>query len=196
MIKTGYRFERLTGKQSAGYTMAELMVVTAIISILAAMSFGLLSRMRSQTIESSAAAALNVLATGYEMYYFFNKSYPQWGPDERFQSPKELWDHLCEEDFIPASYKNITYDSTTGYIYGFAEDYAVEIAQYNPTDPTASRKNSYFIIFRPYNFQRDALAIGFNPPTGWVAVRPRKGTDPAGYRDFRLFVFKRGGAGE
>ena len=39
-------------------------------------------------VDADGLAALNVLATGYEMYYFENRAYPQWGPGEKFGSPK------------------------------------------------------------------------------------------------------------
>jgi len=181
-------------RTSRGYTMLELMVVSSIISILAAMSFALLSRTRVQAIETAAMSGLNTIATAYEMYYFFNKEYPQWGQNQRFSSPEDLWDHLVSEDFLPHSYKNVDFDADTGYIYGFTDDYAVEIVPFDELDPTTSQKGSYFIVFHPYNFQRDALAIGLNPPTGWVAVRTRRGQNAEDYRSFHLYVFKRGGA--
>lgn len=187
---------RSTRGRIRGFTMVELMVVSAIISILAAISFALLSRMRSQVVETNALSALNALATAYEMYYFHNTSYPQWrspaeGGGERFDSPKQLFDHLLEEEYLPPSYWSYKYDDETGYIYGFTQDYAVEILPFGPDDPTTSRRNSYFIVFHPYNFQRDALAIGSNPPTGWVAVRPRRGREGGDYRSFGLYTFHR-----
>ena len=171
--------------------MVELMTVCVIISILAGMSFALLSRMRSQAVDANALAALNVIATGYEMYYFENHSYPQWGPGEKFGSPKEIWDDLVAEDFLPYAYKNVEYDAATGYITGFTEDYTVDIAKRDPADPVNGSRNSYFIIFHPYNFQRDLLAIGINPPSGWVAVRARRGREGADFHLFNLYVFKR-----
>ena len=54
--------------RSRGYTLVELMTVAWIISILSAMSFALISRMRMQAAETNGVVALNVLATGYEMY--------------------------------------------------------------------------------------------------------------------------------
>jgi type II secretory pathway pseudopilin PulG len=176
--------------------MVELMVVSAIISILAAMSFALLTRMRSQVIETNALSALNALATAYEMYYYHNTSYPQWrspseGGGQRFESPKQLFDHLLEEEYLPPSFSTYRYEEETGFIYGFTQDYAVEIMPFNPGDPTTSSRNSYFIVFHPYNFQRDALAIGTNPPTGWVAVRPRRGREGGNYRTFGLYTFHR-----
>ena len=186
------RTQRRSGRyRIEGYTMVELMTVSMIISILAAMSFALLSRMRSQAIEATAMNALNALATGYEMFYYHNRSYPQWGPDEEFKSPKEIWDRLIDEDYLPQSYRKVDYDPGNGYIYGFTQDYAVEIIKFNSADPLSSSRNSYFIVFHPYNFQRDALAIGIDPPTGWVAVRARRGREGADYRTFKLFVFRR-----
>jgi len=176
-----------------GYTMVELISVCTIISILAAMSFALLSRMRSQAVETNALSALNTLATGYEMYYFYNSSYPQWGPSERFESPQEIFNHLVDEEFIPRSYRNFTYDQNTGYIYGFTQSYAVEIPQY---DPITSSPSSYFIVLRPYDFQRDSLAIGTSLPAGWVAARARRGPDDVNYQLYRLYVPHRGGATE
>ena len=177
-----------------GFTMVELMTVCMIIGILVAMSFALLSRMRSQVVETNALQALNTLATGYEMYYFQNNSYPQWGPDEDFKSPWEIWKMLVDEDFIPHAYGRVDYDPAAHYIFGYTADYAVEILQRDPDDPFSESKGSYFIVFHPYNFQRDALAIGNNPPTGWVAVRARRGQEGGNYKTFTLFVSKRLGS--
>jgi len=179
--------------------MVELLTVCAIISILAAMSFALLSRMRSQVVETNALSALNSLATGYEMYFYYNRSYPQWGPGQRFSSPRAVFDHLIEEEFLPRSYGRCEYDPATGYIYGFTEDYAVEIPRYDDQDQT-STTNTYFIVFHPYNFQRDALAIGVNVgvdvPQPWVAVRARRGLEGGNYRIYRLYIPHRGGAAD
>jgi prepilin-type N-terminal cleavage/methylation domain-containing protein len=182
---------RMSGR---GYTMVELMVVAAIISILASMSFALLSRMRSQVIETNALAAMNSLATGYEMYYFDYHSYPQWGDGQQFASPGRLLTYLIQEEYIPRSYWNFQIDDDTGYITGMTQDYALEIPEFNNADPTTNRDNSYFLIFHPYNFQRDELAIGLNPPTGWVAVRARRGLVGGNYRNFNLYIFHRGEA--
>lgn len=170
------------------------MVVSAIISILAAMSFALFSRMRSQAIESKAIATLNAVATGYEMYFNRYMEYPQWGPDTRFETPVALWNFLTEEEYIPRSYRNYEFESGTGYIYGITEDYAMEIPMYNPDDITVDPEYSFFIVFHPYNYQRDSLAVGTNPPTGWVAVRPRKGSASGNFRLFRLYIPHRGEA--
>jgi type II secretory pathway pseudopilin PulG len=174
--------------------MVELMTVSMIIAILAATSFALLSRMRSQVVETNALQALNTLATGYEMYYFQNKAYPQWGPNEKFKSPKEIWNVLVNEEFIPPAYNKVDYNTGDHYIYGFTADYAVEILERDRTDPLSESEGAYFIVLHPYNFQKDALAIGTNPPTGWTAVRARRGPEGGNYKYFNLYVFKRVGS--
>jgi type II secretory pathway pseudopilin PulG len=174
--------------------MVELMTVCMIIAILSAISFALLSRMRSQAVDANALQALNTLATGYEMYYFENHSYPQWGPGEEFASPWDIWKNLTRNEFIPKAYNSVDYNPVEHNIYGFTEDYAVEILERNASDPLSNSRNSYFIVFHPYNFQHDALAIGNNPPTGWVAVRARRGKEGGNYKTFNLYVFKRLGS--
>jgi prepilin-type N-terminal cleavage/methylation domain-containing protein len=191
----------LQRRRISGFTLVELLTVSAIISILAGISFALLSRMRSQVIETNAIAALNMIATGYEMYYHRNNSYPQWGPGERFETPNALWDFLTEEDYIPESYGDYHYNVASGYIIGITEDYALEIPMYNAEDITTDAENSFFIVLHPLNFQRDALAIGINPNPadfvdGWVAVRPRKGKVTENFRIYRLYIQHRGGAVE
>lgn len=172
--------------------MVELLVVAGIISILAAISFALLSRMRSQAVETNAMAALNSMATGYEMYYFMNRSYPQWGPGQEFPSPERILDHLIEEEFLPRSWKHYETEQGTGYIFGLTQDYFLEIPEFDPEDTATSATNSYCLILHPYRLQRDALAIGLNPrlPSGWVAVRPRRGVDGGDWQSYDLFVYK------
>lgn len=194
MIRT--KGNRLRKRRNSGYTLIELLTVCAIISILAGISFALLSRTRSQTIESKAIATLNVIATGYEMYYNRFLEYPQWGPEGDFESPTSLWEYLANQEYVPRSYGNYKYDYESGFIYGVAEDYALEIPMYNSEDITTDLENSYFIVFHPYNLQRDTLAIGINPTTEWVAVRPRKGESNRNYRVYRLYIPHRGGAEE
>ena len=191
--KKGNRLQR---QRISGYTLVELLTVAAIISILASISFALLSRMRSQTIESKAIATLNVIATGYEMYYNRFLEYPQWGPERDFESPKALWEYLAHQEYVPRSYGKYDYDYESGFIYGVSEDYALEIPMYNSEDITTDLEYSYFIVFHPYNLQRDSLAIGINPPTGWIAVRPRKGESNRNYRIYQLYIPHRGGAEE
>lgn len=174
----------------SGYTMVELMVVCMIIGILASMSFALLGRIRMQVLEVNAMNALNALATGYEMYYYHNREYPQWGPNEQFDSPKAIWDYLIKEGYLAEAYSKVEYSPKNHYIYKFTTDYAVEILPRDASDPLSSSRQSYFIVFHPYSFQRDALAIGNNPPTGWVAVRPRRGPEGGNYKYFNLFVFR------
>ena len=177
-----------------GYTLVELMTVSMIISILAAISFALLSRMRVQANESNGIVALNVMATGYEMYHYHFSEYPQWGPGQRFGSSRELVNFMAGEGYLPHAFTKATYDSATGYLFGITQDYAMEIVEYNPADPTFGATNTYFIILHPYNFQRDTLAIGTNSPIGWIAVRPRKGMSGYDYKTYRLYAPVRGGA--
>jgi prepilin-type N-terminal cleavage/methylation domain-containing protein len=189
-----YTDRRRWRKEFRGYTLVELLAVSAIISILAAMSFALFSRMRSQVVETNALAALNSIATGYEMYYFVNRTYPHWGPDQEFDSPTGIIDHMIDEEFLPRSWSDYLHEPATDLIYNITQDYAVEIPVFNPDDPTTSSGNSFFIIFRPYNYQRDSLAIGTNPLTGWVAIRPRRGRNNDDYRTYGIYTFHRIGA--
>ncbi len=193
MIK-GHRKLLSQLKNKRGYTLIELMTVSIIISILAAISFALLSRMRTQATETSAMSALNAIATGYEMYYYHYSAYPQWGPDELFSNPKLLLDFMSTEEYFPTTFRKSEYDPISGYMYGIVTDYALEIVMFDPTDPTVGATNTYFVILHPYNFQRDALAIGTNAPSGWVAVRPRRGPDGGDYRSYNLYTPIRGGA--
>ena len=177
--------------------MVELLTVAAIISILAAISFALIARMKSQAIETNAMAMLNSIATGYEMYWFDNHSYPQWGPGQPFGEPSEIIDHLIAEEFIPRSWGTYTVDADTGYLFGMTQDYAVEIPRYESEDTTTSSQNTYFIILHPVRFQRDALAIGNSPLPSrpalnqWIAVRPRRGREGGNYRAYDLMVYRR-----
>jgi type II secretory pathway pseudopilin PulG len=178
--------------------MVELLAVAAIISILAAISFALIARMRSQAIETNAMAALNSLATGYEMYWYDNHSYPQWGPGQPFSSPSEILDHLIGEEFIPRSWSHYKVNTANGDLLNITQDYGLEIPAYDPDDPSTSSQNSYFLVLHPYRFQRDALAIGNSPLGGdspgedeWIAVRPRRGREGGNYRGFNLFVYRR-----
>jgi type II secretory pathway pseudopilin PulG len=170
------------------------MAVCAIISILAAISFALIGRARVQAEETNALAALDTFATGYEMYSYHHSQYPQWGDGQRFSDPRELLEFMTGESYLPNVFSKAKYNPTNGYFYGITQDYALEIVEFDPTNPAYGATNTYFIILHPYNFQRDALAIGTNAALGWIAVRPRRGREGADYRTYHLFTPARGGA--
>ena len=176
---------------AAGFTLIEAMTVCVIISVLAAMSVGLIARAKTQTRETAALSTLSAFTTAYEAFRFRYTEYPQWGPGQRFGSPTDLVDALMAEDMLPTVYAgNYEYFPDFNMFRGFAEDYYLQILPYDPSAPDAPPAGSYFIILYPYNFQRAAIAAIFDPLHGAVTVRARKGDRSGDLSTFRLFTFK------
>jgi prepilin-type N-terminal cleavage/methylation domain-containing protein len=173
------------------FNMIEVITVSAIISILAAMSVILVARAKTQARETAALSTLNAFTTAYEAYRFRYGEYPQWGPEQTFTDPTNLVDYLMDDGLLPSVYKdNYEYFPDHNLFRGFVDDYYLRILPYDPNDVDAPPAGSYFIILVPYNFQRSSLAAIFDPLRGAVTVRARKGDTHADLSSYRLFTFK------
>lgn len=177
--------------KSHGFNMIELMTVTAVISILAAMSCILVARAKTQARETAALGTLSAFTTAYEAFRFRYSEYPQWGPGQRFASPVDLINRLMAEDMLPTVYGgNFEYFPDYNMFKGFTEDYYLQILPFNPDAADAAPSGSYYIILYPFNFQRSALAAVFDPVRGALTVRARKGDASGDLSTFRLFTTK------
>lgn len=171
--------------------MIELMTVCFIISIVAAMSVVLIARAKAQAREVAALGTLSAFTTAYEAYRFRYSEYPQWGPEQRFSDPRNLVNFLMDEDFLPTVYaSSYEYFPTQNFFKGFADDYYLQILPYDPNEPDASPKGSYFIVLVPYGFQKRYLAAIFDPTEGALTVKARKGDARTAFSKYKLFTFK------
>ena len=177
-------------KNQSGFNLIELFTVTLIISILAAMSSVSVIRAKVQARETAALATLTMITTAYEEYRFRYKEYPQWGPDQRFESPTELVDFLIAEGFMPSVYKNYDYYESYNMFRGFTESYYLQILPYDPNALEPPTRGSYYIILVPYNYQRSYLGAFFDPLKGAVTVKARKGDAEGSMDSYRIFTFK------
>jgi type IV pilus assembly protein PilA len=62
-------------KKCMGFTLIELMIVIAIISILAAIAIPEFAKYRESSMDAAAKSALRNLAVAQENYYYFNNTY-------------------------------------------------------------------------------------------------------------------------
>jgi len=62
-------------KKQTGFTLIEMMIVIAIISILAAIAIPEFAKYRESSQDAAAKSALRNLAVAQENYYYFNNTY-------------------------------------------------------------------------------------------------------------------------
>jgi prepilin-type N-terminal cleavage/methylation domain-containing protein len=170
-----------------GFNLIELFMVTTIISILAAMSVILVARAKVQARETAALSTLSMMTTAYEEFHFRYREYPQWGPGQRFNDPRDLINSLVKEGFLPSVFRHYEFYVDYNMFSGFAEDYYLQILPYDPEAEDAPPKGSYFIVLVPHNYQRRYLAAIYDPTRGKVTVKARKGD--GSLDGYRLFTF-------
>jgi prepilin-type N-terminal cleavage/methylation domain-containing protein len=138
-----------------GYSLIEMLIVTAIITILATIPIALLRRSREKTYEAAALKSLRMIALAYENYWAQDgHMYPnyvssgQLSDGIQFKNAEEIWDGMIERSLLPMMYSGTRHDRrdllARGYIFTiYAADYG--------TLPGTNPRNTYAFAMIPYD---------------------------------------------
>jgi len=157
--------ERNTQNVPRGYSLVEMLIVTALIVILATIPVALLRRSREKTYEAEALKSLRMMALAYENYYAqHGHKYPnyrsdgQYAADIEYQSAEQIWDHLVRFSLLPRQYSGFPHDRrdllARGYVLSiYPVDYGAV--------PGMGARNTYAMAMIPYedSIARKAVAI-------------------------------------
>jgi type II secretory pathway pseudopilin PulG len=146
-------------RTARGYSLIEMLVVTAMIIVLATIPVALLRRSREKVFEAEAVRALNVIALGYENYWAQNyHMYPNFRSDRlktaenQFTSAEEIWDSLIRQNLLPRQYSGYPHNQRNlvarGYVFSIYPSNSGTITG-------ANVRNTYAIALIPY---KDSLA--------------------------------------
>jgi type II secretory pathway pseudopilin PulG len=141
-------------RNNQGYSLIEILIVTALIIILATMPIALLRRSREKTYEAEALRSLRMMSLAYESYYSVNgHKYPNYRSngvlteDIEYKSAQEIWDTFSRMSLIPSMYAGTIYNKRDL----LARGYQLSII---PVDSGASAvsgvKDTYAIALIPY----------------------------------------------
>ena len=115
-MRTTQHIDRRTGtaplRGASGFTLIEILLVVAILSILVVLAIPSYYGSRRSTIESSAVAGLREIANAEEMYYNVNNFYPGGKSEDHFGRLRSI------DAFDPKAYQRT--DSVDGFIKGYS----------------------------------------------------------------------------
>ena len=103
---------RLRGQGHHGFTLIEILLVVAILSILVVLAIPSYYGSRRSTMESSALAGLKSIAEAEEMYYHLNNFYPGGKSEDHFERLRAI------DALDPKAYGRS--DSVDGFIKGYS----------------------------------------------------------------------------
>jgi prepilin-type N-terminal cleavage/methylation domain-containing protein len=142
-------------KAQKGYSLIEMLIVTAMIVILATIPVALLRKSREKVFELDALRALRTVAVAYENYYSTHDfQYPNYQSNgavtenNRFHDAEAIWDMLNRENLLPGMYSGFYYDRkdlmARGYRFSiFPSDFG--------DNAEAGAKNSYAFAMIAYD---------------------------------------------
>ncbi len=146
--------ERNRKQSQLGYSLIEMLIVTALITILATIPIALLRRSREKTYELEALRSLRMVALAYENYYNqYGHKYPHYhstgmlSEDIEFTSAEDIWDTIIDYNLLPHLYSGRSHNRrdllARGYQFTiFAADSGIV--------PGDGVKNSYAFAMLPY----------------------------------------------
>lgn len=148
-----------------GYSLVEMLIVSALIVILATIPVALLRRGREKTFEAEALKSLRMMALAYENYYAQQGHlYPNYRSDGRYaddieyQNAEQIWDDLVRSSLLPRQYSGFPHDRrdllARGYILSiYPADYGAL--------PGMGARNAYAMAMIPYegSLARKAIVI-------------------------------------
>jgi prepilin-type N-terminal cleavage/methylation domain-containing protein len=141
-------------KSQVGYSLIEMLIVTALIGILATIPIALLRRSRDKTYEMEALRSLRMISLAYENYYMQNgHKYPHYQSngavteENEFRTAEEIWDTFVAYSLLPHMYSGTRHDRQDllgkGYVFTiFPSDSGVF--------PGDGIRNSYAFAMVPY----------------------------------------------
>jgi len=141
-------------QRDRGYSLIEMLIVTAIILILVTMPVALLRRSREKTYEAEALRALRMMALAYENYYAQQgHMYPNYRTDgaitedTRYKNAESVWDDIVRLSLIPRQYSGYPHDRrdllARGYRLSiFPADYGGQLG--------GGARNTYAMAMIPY----------------------------------------------
>jgi len=157
--------ERNNSNTARGYSLVEMLIVTALIVILATIPVALLRRSREKTYEAEALKSLRMMALAYENYYAQKgHRYPnyrtdgQYAEDIEYQSAEQIWDDLVRSSLLPRQYSGFPHDRhdllARGYVLSiYPADYGAA--------PGMGARNIYAMAMIPYegSIARQAIVV-------------------------------------
>ncbi|MCX6646491.1 MAG: type II secretion system protein [bacterium] len=168
-------------KAQKGYSLIEMLIVTAMIVIMATIPVALLRKSREKVFELDALRALRTVAVAYENYYsthdFQYPNYQSSGAvteNNQFHNPEAIWAMLNRENLLPGMYSGFYYDRkdlmARGYRFSiFPSDFGDNVE--------AGAKNSYAFAMIAYDGgvgQRDLVMVhGMRSFTTYPTAIPR-----------------------
>jgi len=109
--------ERNRKQSQLGYSLIEMLIVTALIAILATIPIALLRRSREKTYELEALRSLRMMALAYENYYAQNgHQYPHYSSNGvtsleiEYTSAEDVWDTMIEYSLLPQMYSGYSHN--------------------------------------------------------------------------------------
>jgi prepilin-type N-terminal cleavage/methylation domain-containing protein len=154
-----------TGPAEQGYSLIEMLIVSAIIIILATMPIALLRRSREKVFEAEAIRSLGVMALAYDNYYAQRGHlYPNYqsnqelAKDINYKSAEEIWDDLIAMSLLPRQYSGFPHDKRDLMARGYR--LSIFPVDYGAVPGTGPR-NCYALAMIPYegSLARRGIAI-------------------------------------
>jgi type II secretory pathway pseudopilin PulG len=146
--------ERNRENSAGGYSLIEMLIVTALIFILATIPIALIRRSRDKTFEAEALRSLRMMALAYENYYAQNgHQYPNYRSDGtlgefiQYKNADEIWGDLIQFSLLPRMYSGYPYNKRDLLARGYQLSiYPADLG----ADPGADVGNTYAIGMIPY----------------------------------------------
>jgi prepilin-type N-terminal cleavage/methylation domain-containing protein len=146
--------DRNRAPHDGGYSLIEMLIVTAIILILATMPVALLRRSREKTYEAEALRALRMMALAYENYYAQQgHMYPNYRTDgaitedTRYKNAEAVWDDIVRLSLVPRQYSGYPHDRRDLLARGYR--LSIFPADYGARTGGGAR-NTYALAMMPY----------------------------------------------
>jgi len=141
-------------KNPRGYSLIEMLIVTAMITILATIPIALLRRSREKTYEAEALRSLRMMSLAYENYWAqYGHQYPNYlsggllEDSIEYTGAEDVWDGIIRRSLLPMQYSGKPHDRRDLLARGYV--FTIYPADYG-TIPGSGYRNSYAFAMIPY----------------------------------------------